>query len=100
LSHLSLAYPNSKHFKQFIMCQNASAFVPHSLVVGNAPASLFSKIIEQRAYEEKPQGFEVYQEETFVCRWKKTTWWRTSNAQQKRGEKISMTEILYQNGYS
>jgi hypothetical protein len=32
---------------------------------------LFSKIIEQRAYVEKPQGFEVYQKETLVCRWKK-----------------------------
>jgi hypothetical protein len=29
---------------------------------------------------EKPQGFEAYQKETLVCRWKKTTWWRTSNA--------------------
>jgi hypothetical protein len=61
---------------------------------------LFSRIIEQRTYVEQPQGFEVYQEETFVWRWKKTTWWRTSNAQQKRGEKLSITEILYQNGYS
>jgi hypothetical protein len=47
---------------------------------------LFSREIEQRAYEEQPQGFEVYQKETLVCRWKKTTWWRTSNAQQKRDE--------------
>jgi hypothetical protein len=47
----------------------------------------------------EPQGFEVYQKETLVCRWKKTTWWRTSNAQQKRGEEISITEILYQNDY-
>jgi hypothetical protein len=67
---------------------------------------LFSRIIEQRAYVEQPQGFEVYQKETLVCRWKKvlygfkTTWCRTSNAQQKRGEKLSITEILYQNGYS
>jgi hypothetical protein len=29
-----------------------------------------------------------------------TTWCRASNAQHKRGEKISITEILYQNGYS
>jgi hypothetical protein len=61
---------------------------------------LFSRIIKQRTYVEQPQGFEVYQEETFVCRWKETTWWRTSNAQQKRGEKLSIIEILYQNGYS
>jgi hypothetical protein len=47
---------------------------------------LFSKEIEQRAYEEQPQGFEAYQKENLVCRWKKTTWWRTSNSQQKHGE--------------
>jgi hypothetical protein len=47
---------------------------------------LFSRAIEQRAYEEQPQDFEAYQKETLVCRWKKITWWRTSNAQQKRGE--------------
>jgi hypothetical protein len=29
---------------------------------------MFSRIIEQRAYVEKPQGFEVYQRETLVCR--------------------------------
>jgi hypothetical protein len=32
--------------------------------------------------------------------WIQTTWCRASNAQQKRGEKPSITEILYQNGYS
>jgi hypothetical protein len=42
---------------------------------------MFSRAIEQRAYEEKPQDFEAYQKETLVCRWKKITWWRTSNAQ-------------------
>jgi hypothetical protein len=47
---------------------------------------LFSRAIEQRAYEEKLQDFEAYQKETLVYRWKKITWWRTSNAQQKRGE--------------
>jgi hypothetical protein len=39
LFHLSLAYQTSKHFKQFIMCQNALALAPRSLVVGDAPAS-------------------------------------------------------------
>jgi hypothetical protein len=29
---------------------------------------LFSKIIEQRLYVEKPQGFEIYHKETFLCR--------------------------------
>jgi hypothetical protein len=47
---------------------------------------LFSREIEQRAYEEKPQYFEAYQKETLVCRCKKITWWRTYRAQQKRGE--------------
>ena len=61
---------------------------------------LFSRIIEQIAYEEQPQGFEIYQKENLVCRWEKTTWWRTSNAQQKSGENISITKILHQNGYS
>jgi hypothetical protein len=55
---------------------------------------LFSRIIEQITYVEQPQGFEVYQEETFVCKWKKTTWWRTSNAQQKRGEKLSINKDI------
>jgi hypothetical protein len=46
----------------------------------------FSRAIEQRAYEEQPQDFEAYQKEALVCRWKKITLWRTSNAQQKHGE--------------
>ena len=29
------------------------------------------RIIEQEAYVEQPQGFEVYQKEILVCRWKK-----------------------------
>jgi hypothetical protein len=37
-------------------------------------------------------------EEGFV--WIQTTWYGASNAQQKRGEKPSITKILYQNGYS
>jgi hypothetical protein len=32
--------------------------------------------------------------------WIQTIWYRASNAQQKRGEKLSITKILYQNGYS
>jgi hypothetical protein len=41
---------------------------------------MFSRVIEKRAYEEKSQDFEAYQEETLVCKWKKITWWRTSSA--------------------
>jgi hypothetical protein len=58
---------------------------------------LFSRIIKQRTYVEQPQGFEVYMEETFVCIWKETTWWRTSNAQQKRGE---WSRLRNQDNYS
>jgi hypothetical protein len=32
--------------------------------------------------------------------WIQTTWYKASNAQQKRGEKPSIIEILYQNGSS
>jgi cephalosporin-C deacetylase-like acetyl esterase len=32
---------------------------------------LFSREIEQRAYEEQPQDFEEYWKETLVCKWKK-----------------------------
>ena len=33
---------------------------------------LINKVIEEEAYVEQPQGFEVHQKETHVCRWKKT----------------------------
>jgi hypothetical protein len=29
------------------------------------------RVIEQEVYLEQPQGFEVYQKETLLCRWKK-----------------------------
>jgi hypothetical protein len=35
---------------------------------------LFSRAIEQIAYEEQPQDLEAYQKETLVYRWKKITW--------------------------
>jgi hypothetical protein len=37
----------------------------------NARTILLNRVIEQEAYVEKPQGFEVYHKETLVCRWKK-----------------------------
>ena len=40
----------------------------HQMNVRNV---LLKRIIEQEAYVEKPQGFEVYQKDTLVCRWKK-----------------------------
>jgi hypothetical protein len=58
----------------------------------NVKTFLLNRVIEEEAYVKKPQGFEVYQKETLVCRWKKTlygfkkTWCRTSHVQQKRGE--------------
>jgi hypothetical protein len=51
-------------------------------------------------HAEKPQGFEAYQKETLVCRWKKITWWRTSNAQQKRGEDFLQQRYCIKNDYS
>ena len=55
---------------------------------------LLNSVIEEEAYVEQPQGFEVYQKETHVCRWKKTlygfnkTWCKASHVQQKFGEKF------------
>jgi hypothetical protein len=37
----------------------------------NVRTILLNRVIEQEAYVEQPQGFEVYQKETLVCRWKK-----------------------------
>jgi hypothetical protein len=37
----------------------------------NVRIVLLNRVIKQEAYVEKPQGFEVYQKETLVCRWKK-----------------------------
>jgi hypothetical protein len=33
---------------------------------------LLNRVIEEEAYVEQPQGFEVYQKEIHVYRWKKT----------------------------
>jgi hypothetical protein len=38
----------------------------------NVRIVLLNRVIEQEAYVEQPQGFEVYQKETLVCIWKKT----------------------------
>jgi hypothetical protein len=38
----------------------------------NVNIALLNRVIEEEAYVEKPQGFEVYQKDTLVCRWKKT----------------------------
>jgi hypothetical protein len=64
---------------------------------------LFSKIIEQRAYVEKPQGFEVYQKETLVCRWKKILFGFKQLGAKPLMHNRSVVKIFYdksQNGYS
>ena len=38
----------------------------------NVKTVLLNKVIEEVAYVEKPQDFELYQKETLICRWKKT----------------------------
>jgi hypothetical protein len=35
----------------------------------NVNTILLNRVIEEEAYVEQPQGFEVYQKETLVCRW-------------------------------
>jgi hypothetical protein len=58
----------------------------------NVNIVLLNSVIEEEVYAKKPQGFEVYQKETLVCRWKNTlygfkqTWCRASHVQQKCGE--------------
>jgi hypothetical protein len=58
----------------------------------NVNTVLLNRLIEEEAYVEQPQGFEVYKKETLVCRWKKTlyglkkTWCIASHVQQKHGE--------------
>jgi hypothetical protein len=60
----------------------------------NVKIVLLNRVIEEEEYVEQPQGFELYQKETLVCRWKKTlygfkqTWHRASDVQHKRGEKF------------
>ena len=60
----------------------------------NVNIVLLNRLIKEEAYAKKPQGFEVYQKETLVCRWKKTlygfkqTWCIASHVQQKHGEKF------------
>jgi hypothetical protein len=66
-------------------------------------ARMFSKIIEQRAYVEKPQGFEVYQKETLVCRWKKILYGFKQLGAKPLMHNISVVKTFYdknQNGYS
>jgi hypothetical protein len=60
----------------------------------NVKTILLNRVIEEEEYVEQPQGFEVYQKETLVCKWKKTlyrfkqTWCKSSHVQQKYGENL------------
>jgi hypothetical protein len=56
---------------------------------------LFSGIIEQRAYEEQLQGFEVYQKETLVCRWKKILYGFKQLGAKPLMHSISMMKTFY-----
>jgi hypothetical protein len=38
----------------------------------NVKTVLLNRVIEEKVYVEQPQGFDVCQKETLVCRWKKT----------------------------
>jgi hypothetical protein len=42
-----------------------------SLHQTNVRNVLLNIVIKKEAYVEQPPGFEVYQKETLVCRWKK-----------------------------
>jgi hypothetical protein len=64
---------------------------------------LFSRIIEQRAYVEQPQGFEVYQKETLVCRRKKILYGFKQLGAKPLMHNRSVVKTFYdknQNGYS
>jgi hypothetical protein len=70
----------------------------------NVRIVFLNRVIEQEVYVEKPQGFEVYQKETLVCRWKKTLYgFKQLGAEplmhNRSVVKLSMTKIVYQNGY-
>ena len=66
-------------------------------------ARMFSKIIEQRVYVEKPQVFEVYLKETLVCRWKKILYGFKQLGAKPLMHSRSVVKNLHdiaQNGYS
>jgi hypothetical protein len=53
----------------------------------NVNIVLLNRVIEEETYVEQPQGFEVYQKETLVCRWKTTLYgFKQLGAEQKHGE--------------
>jgi hypothetical protein len=64
---------------------------------------LFSRVIEKEAYIEQPQGFEVYQKETLVCRWKNILYGFKqfgANPLMHSRRVVKNFYDIYQNGYS
>jgi hypothetical protein len=64
---------------------------------------LFSRVIEQEVYVEQPQGFEVYQKETLICRWKKILYGFKQLGAKPLMHSRSVVKNFYdrdQNGYS
>jgi hypothetical protein len=66
-------------------------------------AKTFLQNNQTRAYVEQPQGFEVYQKETIVCRWKRILFGFKQLGEKPLMHNKSMVKIFYdksQNGYS
>jgi hypothetical protein len=59
---------------------------------------LLNKVIEEEAYVEQPQGFEVYKKETHVCRWKKTLYGFKQLGAEPLMYKRSAVKIFYDKG--
>ena len=58
----------------------------------NVNIVLLNKVIEEEAYVDQPQGFEVYQKETLVCIWKKTLY-GFKHSYMKPSEKTGVPDI-------
>jgi hypothetical protein len=51
--------------------------------------------VNKEAYVEKPQGFEVYQKENLVCRWKKIVYGLKQFGAEPPMHNISMVKTFY-----
>jgi hypothetical protein len=61
--------------------------------------------LNKEAYEKQPEGFEVYQKETLVCRWKKILYGFKQLGTEPPMHRRSVVKTLYNrdiisNGYS
>jgi hypothetical protein len=59
---------------------------------------LLNIVIEEEAYVEQPQGFEVYLKETHECRWKKTLYGFKQLGADPLMYIISMVKTFYDRG--